>query len=276
MMITNAWMKRVPELTHYVYWERKEAFLFQEDTYLEWTVFAVEGGSFAYEVGDRKGTASIGDLVFCPPGLPFRRVVVAPLTFHFIRFRWLGQNGQSMKESALSDRSLPIGQIHIHQTDCLQRNFERMKHADTCERQAKMVLLRHSLLDMWLLFGEQCARERSSARSQHQKEDALMAIAIKRIREQAFEPFNLKELSKALGLTPTYFSKRFKAAYHTTPVQYLTSLRLDKAKTMLVETSFNLDRIAEACGYLNGYYLNRVFARHVGMPPIRYRNRHQV
>lgn len=44
----------------YTYWEKKEQFLLEYDTYPVWTIFAVEQGQFAYRFGDHEGEAGWG------------------------------------------------------------------------------------------------------------------------------------------------------------------------------------------------------------------------
>jgi len=266
----------IPVLSYYMYWKQKAQFLLYEDSYADWTVFAVEDGSFYYEIGDQTGTASLGDLVFCPPHVPFRRVVVSPLTFHFIRMQWQDLEGHPLDAEALKAFQLPTGKVYLTDTDRLHGNYKRMKAASTYQERAWKQKLNHFLLDIWFLYGEQQSAEHQASQSQRQDEDVLMTQARQHIDERAFEPFHLKDIAVALELTPAYFSKRFKVAYGMTPIQYVTSLRLDKAKTLLLETHLNLEQISECCGYQNGYYLNRVFTKQTGTTPVRFRKNHRV
>lgn len=75
-------------LVSHVYWHRKERFALEQDSYSNWTMFAVEDGRFAYRIGERSGEAGFGDLVICPPGTAFHRRTLSPLSFHFVHFVW--------------------------------------------------------------------------------------------------------------------------------------------------------------------------------------------
>ncbi|TMV48638.1 helix-turn-helix transcriptional regulator [Paenibacillus mesophilus] len=79
-----------------------------------------------------------------------------------------------------------------------------------------------------------------------------------------------------LGLSPARFTQKFKADFGITPMQHLTSIRLEKAKRFLLETTLTLEQISESIGYQNGYYLNRIFMKHMKVTPAKYRKAHTV
>ncbi|MCZ8523462.1 helix-turn-helix domain-containing protein [Paenibacillus mucilaginosus] len=51
---------------------------------------------------------------------------------------------------------------------------------------------------------------------------------------------------------------------------------MQRARTLLLETSLTLDEIADRCGYENGFYLSRIFSRKMRVPPSVYRKIHRV
>lgn len=53
-------------------------------------------------------------------------------------------------------------------------------------------------------------------------------------------------------------------------IDYLTSIRLNKAKELLINTDMKINEIAETIGYKNSYF-NRLFKRHEGYTPGQYR-----
>jgi len=54
-------------------------------------------------------------------------------------------------------------------------------------------------------------------------------------------------------------------------VQYLTALRMDRAKELLAKTESKTYEIAEAVGYTEPNYFSFSFKRHVGLSPSQYR-----
>ena len=52
---------------------------------------------------------------------------------------------------------------------------------------------------------------------------------------------------------------------------YLTSLRLQKAKTLLKEPNLSIQEIAEQSGYTDYFYFTKVFKKAEGISPSKYR-----
>ena len=57
----------------------------------------------------------------------------------------------------------------------------------------------------------------------------------------------------------------------TSPNEYITAIRLKKAKEMLSTTNESIKDIAYACGFASPYYFSRVFSKSIGMSPSAYR-----
>jgi transcriptional regulator GlxA family with amidase domain len=69
------------------------------------------------------------------------------------------------------------------------------------------------------------------------------------------------------------FSRRFRKATGYGPVAYVQALRIEEAKQMLETTDEATDVIALAVGYADPPFFRRLFKRHVGVTPARYRQR---
>lgn len=54
------------------------------------------------------------------------------------------------------------------------------------------------------------------------------------------------------------------------PVKYLTQLRIEYAKELLITGRYSIGEIAEMCGFENVYYFSTVFKKHTGIPPSKY------
>ncbi|MFC3767458.1 helix-turn-helix domain-containing protein [Paenibacillus sp. GCM10012303] len=257
-----------PRVKLSIYWLEKERFLLYEDTYDIWVMFAIESGSFYYEIGDQKGSATFGDLVLCPPGVPFRRVINTPLTFYYFELTW-----RPSDEGPPHDESmLPIGKISLFDTSRLTHNYNLMRKWQSWPSDISLPQYSHYCLDIWLLYCDELGEGfMQSISSKSIQTDPLMQEAQSLIQQHAFSQLNLRTVAADLGISPAQLTKRFSACYGITPLRYLTSLRLEKAKTLLLETRMTIDSISECCGYQNGFYLNRVFVKNEKTTPSQYR-----
>lgn len=98
---------------------------------------------------------------------------------------------------------------------------------------------------------------------------------IKRVREiidaQYMEQLSVTSLADGVYLTPTYLCVLFKQATGRTINEYITQVRLDKAKEYLTKTNIHLYDVCYKVGYLSPSYFSRLFKKYNGMTPGEYR-----
>lgn len=95
----------------------------------------------------------------------------------------------------------------------------------------------------------------------------------KTIRERYSENLTINELAAEVYLTPTYLCLLFRQVTGTTINRYLTNVRMEKAKELLMDLSNKLYDVSYAVGYMNPSYFSRQFKKYVGCLPSEYRNR---
>jgi len=82
---------------------------------------------------------------------------------------------------------------------------------------------------------------------------------------------SLEETAEHVGLSPFYFSKLFKETFHMNYIDYLTHLRIEKAKELIRNPENSLKEICFDVGYRDPNYFSRVFKKVVGISPSEYR-----
>ncbi|WP_188540144.1 AraC family transcriptional regulator [Paenibacillus segetis] len=255
-------------LETHLHWIKKETFALDRDIYSYWTMFAVEEGRFAYRIEEQEGEAGVGSLVVCPPNTWFHRRTLEPLTFHFIHFTW-------DSEPSLEERRSLTGKLMITDIERLFSDYRYLRLLALEQDEAAMERKQHLVSDIWRLF--ELERNVPKELGLHgMLADVEMRKAAQFIAANAFGPIDMKDLAFSLQLTPVQLTRRFRAAYGMTPSDYTTRLRLDKASKLLLETELSIDKIAQLCGYENGFYLSRIFRNKRGMPPSQYRNMPRV
>ena len=75
-----------------------------------------------------------------------------------------------------------------------------------------------------------------------------------------------------MDISPYYFSKLFKEETDQTFVEYLTGLRVEKAKEMLISPAASIKEICMAVGYSDPNYFSRIFKKVTGRTPTEYRD----
>ena len=96
--------------------------------------------------------------------------------------------------------------------------------------------------------------------------------AIKKyIKENYKRDISAGDVAGILGYSDVYFSKIFKQLFDDTFINYLTKVRIDKAKVLLKDVGFNIKEVGASVGYTDSNYFTKVFKRAVGMSPSEYR-----
>lgn len=85
-----------------------------------------------------------------------------------------------------------------------------------------------------------------------------------------------KDVAGILGYSDVYFSKVFKQLFDDNFINYLTKIRIDRAKLLLKDVSFNIKEVGKSVGYADSNYFTKVFKRSVGMSPSEYRSKHNA
>lgn len=87
------------------------------------------------------------------------------------------------------------------------------------------------------------------------------------------KPINIDEYAESRHISTCWFIRSFKQILKVTPMQYILSLRMANAQSLLETTEDSISEIAEAVGYDNPLYFSRIFRKNVGVSPSEYRKR---
>lgn len=92
------------------------------------------------------------------------------------------------------------------------------------------------------------------------------------IQRNIDDPLTLAKLAKHVSYSPYHFSRIFKAKTGLSPLYYVSSLRLQKAKDLLLQTDLTVRDIGLEIGQQSlGTFTTR-FAERVGMTPAHFRH----
>lgn len=84
---------------------------------------------------------------------------------------------------------------------------------------------------------------------------------------------SLESVASYVNMNPNYFSGLFKEESGENFIDFLTRVRIEKAKELLDDYSLKVYEISEMVGYYSPKHFSKVFKRVVGITPIEYRER---
>ena len=88
------------------------------------------------------------------------------------------------------------------------------------------------------------------------------------------EKISLDQIAANMYLSSFYISKIFKSETGDTPINYLISLRMQKARELLDENpEQSTQAVAMAVGYEDAYHFSKLFKKYFGLSPLYYKAR---
>lgn len=97
--------------------------------------------------------------------------------------------------------------------------------------------------------------------------DLRVERALAALRAEPERRFSVSELAKIAGASRATFVRSFTRAVGFTPSAWLAAQRLERARTLLVETDAGLAELASRTGYASEFSLSRAFKRRFGVAP---------
>lgn len=104
----------------------------------------------------------------------------------------------------------------------------------------------------------------------------IVTEAEKIIRQDYAEGLTLQSVASAVHVTPVWLSKLFKKEKRMTFLEYLTAIRIEKAKEMLGDVSYKVYQISYQVGYKDPVHFSKLFKKHVGCTPKEFRKQQGI
>jgi AraC-like DNA-binding protein len=115
------------------------------------------------------------------------------------------------------------------------------------------------------------AGEVTDAEIRSRSEKQVRAL-IERFSVTCDHAWTLAEMVEQCGIQRTQFGKIFHKLTGSTPMEYLTRMRVERAKTLLRETDQKIVDVAFECGYGSSQYFANTFRNATGLSPSDYRS----
>ena len=98
-----------------------------------------------------------------------------------------------------------------------------------------------------------------------------IAQSIAFMQEHYREPVSVDDIGASAALSKYHFSRLFREKTGVSPHEYLSSLRLQHARKLILETSLSVEDIASRCGFSTASHFIRAFKKEMEFTPAAYR-----
>lgn len=109
---------------------------------------------------------------------------------------------------------------------------------------------------------------------QREKEKSVIQKIEEYLRGNYQKDINLQEIADRFFLSREYISRKFKQEFRETLTDYLTKIRMEKARELMGNPQMKIYEVAYLVGYQDEKYFSKVFKKLVGLTPNEYRNKY--
>jgi AraC-like DNA-binding protein len=250
-------------------WHRRER------KHVYYSMWFIAKGSGQIIINGTSFRAEPGKLFVYIPGMVCEKKTDAenPLEFYYIRFSFAlaYEEKEQWHLKKGEDVSFPLhGVYKISNSPGIIYFLEQISNLS--KRRGQMVGIQRKILFLELLLAIV-----QDFRSQKIAGDTTLAIetTIDYMVNHYNNPMSLTDLAKMAGLSSSHYSRLFKKYVGYSPIDYLTHLRIDRAKELLALSDFRIKEISKSVGYDDELYFSRMFKKIVGITPSQYRNKHK-
>ena len=196
-----------------------------------------------------------GDIRFTRPGTYLRSVPHYDCYTIYFDF---GQAGEIYRNPLLD--GIPE---YFHTGGETQRLFEEMLEVSSSRELTAPVKLNTLLLNLLVQLFENIYSRR--------KYCPAVERCISYMEEFFMQDITLEELGRVSGYSRLHLLRLFRRDTGTTPHDYLTAVRMNQAKHLLIYTERPLPEIAAECGFASDAHFKTLFKSRVGLTPGNYR-----
>ena len=215
----------------------------------------IESGSFIFDEGNGEVEASALEAVNFKKGKVYDRKVKERLSMYLFRYK---------TDSPL----FPSSKVIFKNTDRIRSTIELLNASESDVHYNDFEYKKNLFSDVITQYKLETPHIIEGITSS----DEVVSSSLAFINANIHKKIDLSALADSHFLSYVQFSRRFKNAVGTPPQDYITDMRMKKAKNMLSDTDLSIKEISAECGFANEYYFSGFFRKYQGLSPSEFRS----
>lgn len=247
-------------------------YIYHKHTFLELSIMLT--GYSDYNVEGRWRRVVAGQALLFNPGVHHQETqppASQSLQLH-IGFRHVALPGQTPDHLPFADSLINFGPLQTEFMACAQRVVTESQRPSEFGHEVLLQALVVELLCLLLRALPENAvssdylslKDEGSVKQEHA---ALVSAATYYLEAHYSEELTLSSLAATLHISPAVLSRTFKTVQGESPINYLTKLRMRRAKDLLAKEQLTVGEVSRSVGYQDPLYFSKLFKRYFGMAP---------
>lgn len=236
-------------------------------------IMFVNRGTGTLSINGETHLAEAGKTFFLKKGKKVQAIskLLEPMEFYMISYSYSSRYQMNGKWQLFKEEGFefPIeGEINVGNQLQVLRLLEQLY--ECAEEQADLREYRQTSLFMEFIY--MVMKE-----IQEPTDDSIkgMELSFDYLKENYMKTTSLELLSQMAGYSPSYYSRLFKKIKGVNLTSYITKLRIERAKELLLLSNSSFQNIAQSVGYNEESYFSRMFKKETGNSPAHYLRTHQ-
>ena len=225
-------------------------------------LFYLKEGNFIVEVDGSKEEFCAVDCVIFPDYIHFKRNVVNPIVFIYVRF--------AMNKECPFTFELPYGKIEFQNKSRFLTNIKAMEQLLDNDDALSVSYREHLLNDiLYQIYFEN--NKNGKLNEERQYHDPLVILAVSYILENIDRKIMIQDICHAVHINSSTLNFKFRRETSMSIGQFVINERMKRARHLVAGTTYSLSEIATRCGFENVYYFSNSFKKIYGVSPSAYR-----
>ena len=144
---------------------------------------------------------------------------------------------------------------------------EMINELQTCRTGYEELLAMY--LRQILILVQRTRQEHRTSINTHIQEE--MEYARRYFNEHYNEQISIEDYAQSRNMSVSWFQRSFKQIVNYSPMQYILTIRINNAASLLESTDYSMAEISAIVGYDNPLYFSRLFKKQKGVSPSEYR-----
>jgi AraC-like DNA-binding protein len=242
----------------------------------------IEKGNAVFDIENKPVSIGPNDILIIKPNQAHKVTVQSQFGCEFIvvHYKFVNQVNPQYSEESLGDfldfvsgkESGSFITLKVSQKNDIIMLLKRIMKENEGEDIGSEFLKYLLVMELFVLISRALKMEwENSMKYKAPKLKELIAISVNYIRNNYERDISLKDISKFVFLSQSYFIRAFKDEVGISPINYLLKVRIERAKELLGDNEQKIVDIALAVGFSNQQRFNEIFKKYVKMTPMQYR-----
>jgi AraC-like DNA-binding protein len=249
-------------------------FAFAGEYHIDWEFVYVDKGQVVIEADDKPYTLSAGQAFLHKP-MEFHKIRSDGVSSDvFIMAFLLDKGGEALlrladkvqspdeDEKAILSQIMEENKLVFRETNFFADNISFSPRFGSVQYVA-------NLLENFFLLSLRNEPEKTEEK-EPKNSNAILDEATRYLNEHLSENVTFAKLSDHLGYSSSYLAKLFRNVLHSSFKEYEINLKIEKAKTLIVEKNLTFSEIADQLGFSSVQHFSKMFKRKTGFNPTAY------